>query len=166
MGADGGLEFWKLKDPKRREELETLLKHFQVTYFYKIDLANNVSQDSFSDFLATQNSFDLENYLLGAYGTDLFGYTFNDLKEVVEMIVELNDQEMTFKDLLLEKETRPENRWSYDFQKVDFILAGFTKCSSYLKDESFLSMKITDWAKKVSSILDMDARVEHVETWT
>lgn len=177
MGADGGISWMELKDPRRYKRLMELLSPFPVTYWH--NATGSGHDDEHWEYIKENSELQSEEYLLGVYGTDMGDIPdLHDLQNLVEII---RDKEVmshhgiypevhTFLDLLEERETRPDSWWDYGPKSgPNFILSimefyNFDNGES-IKKESVYKMTLKSWADEIESIVDIQ-NINSVETWT
>lgn len=174
MGADGGIAWFKLKNPsqERHDRIKKLLSWFDFQ-----NLGNGVHWDNREEFLnKEENSFLWgHEYIYGYEGSYVYGATFEELADFVEAVLtgevqkELgyskHESSVSFEDIFLEKDTRPEWVYGYSYW-CDKIIKWFNE--GYPTEEErkeFLSINIVEWAKEVKSILDFSTYC-YEETWT
>jgi len=173
MGADGGVEWMKLKQPSKYGRLMELLWPFNIrTYEGLIDVCASYNSNFHDEWCEENPEICEPKYLLSIYGTDLPGFPcLSDIPGIVEylkdaetqqfphelFILGINPKVHTFGDIILEKNTRPSS------------VGYYCKLPSFLEEleeGSVLdSMIISDWVDEVESILDINSCCS-CETWT
>lgn len=172
MGADGGIAWFKLKKPDQKDRLIKLLAPLNFQ-----NLGSGTHWDNREEFLnKPENSFLWsDEYIYGYEGSYSYGATFESLRDIVSAIKdgevqkELGfsqyDKTLSFGDIFLEKDTRPD--WVYAHSYWCDKIIGWAD-EAYLSEEEkqkLFETNIVDWANEIDEILDIKSYC-YEETWT
>jgi hypothetical protein len=186
MGADGGLTWMSVRDPKKLDRAKALIT--------PLGFLDAKFRDEDHEYIDKHKPVDWTTDIVARYGTDL---DHDGMRELYEILAYFENDERTFEEVALDIATRPD--WMM-FQMDTFEQAVMRACdwsswsdyhrlSPYWSDhnqviaerptkravvaseealkrlEPIRHMKVEDWVAEVKRLVKWD-RYNTVETWT
>lgn len=187
MGADGGLNWMRLRDPEKRQHAIDLISPLGL-------IDHNWRDEDYAWY--KQHGDKLKNCIVSKYGTDRDQSGMEDLKDILDYpFSDIDFSDYTFAEMVEELATRPEYQmyglstlekailsscawWSYPYCSTYYSSIYFGE--SRFKDDDLVKKRLTltsgklgilreikigDWLKEVEQLVIKDS-VSSVETWT
>jgi hypothetical protein len=172
MGADGGIQWIRLRKPAKYDRLMELIKPFHCTYWQN-GSASGHDDDHWKAI--QENDIGPPNHLIGVYGTDMGDIpSLDDLFEIISSIRDIEGlKELgidpnvhSFLNLIEEKATRPNYWCGFDagIDQILKIMYDFDNGES-IRNEPIYKMTLAEWADEIESIIGSNEMIR-MDTWT
>lgn len=167
MGADGGLDIAKLKDPKDYDSISMLLRPFNAIFG-----DDSKTYGKYHNIYLNKNKhIRYPNYIITYYGTFLNNYSgISSVKQIIKEIQHnrYKDKNFTIEEKWFNLITKPyisTKLYSEDFFE-ELLIESFeyfdynevNNCLSKIKD-----IKLIDWANELNDKIES---FQTIETWT
>lgn len=171
MGADGGVEWVKLRDPKKYNRLvELLLPFWQIGWRGDKSGCAGYNVDKHLEWMDSCPSVCPPNYLLGFYGTDRGDAC--SLETLCTMLESEDEEPATFTFAEFDEYYRLTIDETWDWRRAPWNKC-WTEHFQYKNHEEVCEelgplkdMKISDWVEEIRAIIDLRFWVMSAETWT